>query len=123
MEHELSALTGLGFSPTESACYIALIKLGSSSASAVAIETGLQRTAVYPILRGLAERGIVNVYEKQGKKAYQAQRPERVAGYYQRKLKTFEEIIPTIRSLAGKHTCVVGIRFLETKKELKAFYQ
>ena len=123
MDTELTALRGLGLSSHEAAIYLALVKLGPSPASSIAVETGLQRTAAYPILRGLSERGIVNVYLKKGKQIYQAQRPERVASYYQRKLKTFEDSIPALRALITKENTLVGLRFLETKKELKAFYQ
>lgn len=123
MKTDVSALTGLGLSSHEAACYASLLKLGASPASRVATETGLQRTTVYPILRGLAERGIVNIYEKRGKRLYQAQNPDRVLGYYERKLKTFEESIPMLRALSEKSSDVVGLRFLETKKELEAFYR
>src|SRR3979411_1390575 len=53
-------LKQLGLSAPEAEVYLALVRDGGPvSASAVATETGLPRTNVYPILRSLINKGLV----------------------------------------------------------------
>jgi HTH-type transcriptional regulator, sugar sensing transcriptional regulator len=52
-------LTKLGLTPTEAQVYLALLQTGATGASALATATGLARTAVYPSLTSLADKGLV----------------------------------------------------------------
>ncbi|MFA6006496.1 MAG: helix-turn-helix domain-containing protein [Candidatus Paceibacterota bacterium] len=117
------ALKNLGLGEQEAQAYLALLKLGASQASAVAKEIGLRRTTIYPILQGLAEKGVVNVYFKNGKRNYAAQRPEWLARAFSRKLNLFETLIPTLPTQEKIKTEKLGIRYLEGKKEITAFYE
>jgi sugar-specific transcriptional regulator TrmB len=54
-----SDLERLGLSSSEAEIYLALVRGGALGATALADATGLQRTAVYPILSSLAEKGLV----------------------------------------------------------------
>jgi sugar-specific transcriptional regulator TrmB len=59
-------LTQLGLTPTEAQIYLALVQNGAMGASAVAAATGLARTAVYPTLGALVDKGLVDAGEGYG---------------------------------------------------------
>ena len=117
------ALTSLGMSKQEAGVYLATFKLGGATATAISKESGMQRTAVYPILKTLAEKGLVSIYFKKSRKNFHAQKPSRVAEIFSNKLENFEKLIPTIESLDKKQAQIFGLRFIESKKELENFYE
>jgi sugar-specific transcriptional regulator TrmB len=59
-------LTQLGLTPTEAQVYLALIQNGPMGASAIAAATGLARTAVYPTLGALVDKGFAEGGEGYG---------------------------------------------------------
>lgn len=116
------SLRNLGLSPQESLIYVALLKSGGLPASAVAKEVGLRRTTAYAILKGLAEQGFVAVYVRKGSQIFMAEKPHRVAEYFERKLASFTAAIPLLEAFDKKHLQTSGLRFIETLDELKRFY-
>lgn len=120
---DLDILTGLGLSKQEAAIYIACLRLGSAEASNIAKEAGFQRTAAYPVLKKLAQKGFVSVFYKGGRRLYNAQKPAKLARYYQNKLEAFTNFIPRLEALDKKQASAFGLRFIETKEELENFYR
>ena len=59
-------LTQLGLTPTEAQVYLALVQNGPMGASAIAAATGLARTAVYPTLGALVDKGLADAGEGYG---------------------------------------------------------
>ena len=59
-------LTQLGLTPTEAQVYLALVQNGPMGASAIAAATGLARTAVYPTLGALIDKGLAEAGEGYG---------------------------------------------------------
>lgn len=116
------ALEEIGLSKEESAIYLALLKLGGSIASVVAKETGIKRTTVYALLKSLANKGFVAMYYRKNKQLYYAEKPQRVAEYFESKIRNFTEIIPALESIGKKQVQISGIRLIETVNELKKFY-
>lgn len=116
------ALRELGLSEHESSIYLSLLKTGGATASSVAKDTGVKRTTVYALLKALAEKGFVTLYYRKNKQLFYAEKPERVVSYYEKKVKTFEAMIPSLESLSKKQISIAGIRFIETLTELKKFY-
>ena len=57
-EHRIK-LEQLGLSPAEALVYLAVLHHGPLVATAIASETGVARTAVYPTLGSLAEKGLI----------------------------------------------------------------
>jgi len=120
--NNLATLKNLGLSDIEAGVYLSLLKLGGSQASKIAKDVGIKRTTVYPILKKLAEGGFVTVYFKKNRKYYHAQKPQRVAALFGKKLDSFYAMIPTLEQLEKKETQTTGLRFIETLDELKQFY-
>lgn len=123
MIYNLTALRELGLSEHEGSAYLSLLKLGGSTASVVAKDIGLKRTSAYALLRSLAQKGLVTLYYRKSKQFYYAEKPERVLAHFQKRLQTFENLIPTLETLSKKQAQHVGIRFIETLPELKKFYR
>jgi len=115
-------LIDLGLSKQEASVYLTLLKLGGSSSPQIAKESGVQRTAVYPILKSLASKNCVLVYFRKNKKFYYAQKPQKILSLFENRMKGFESIIPFLESAEKKKDSVFGLRFIETKEELRQFY-
>ncbi len=122
MDTTLAAFKHMGLSESEAGVYSALLKIGGSSASKVAKEAGLKRTTAYPLLKSLAEKGFVATYFRKNTRFYYAEKPHRIAAAFTKRLELFEQVIPTLESVARKHEQAIGLRFIETKEELKQLY-
>lgn len=120
---EIEILMTIGLSKPEAIVYISSLKLGSSAASAIAKEAVLKRTTVYPILKSLAKKGFMAVTFKGKERHYYAQRPQKLADYYEKQLANFTSFIPSLNQLEKKHAQNIGLRFIETTEELKRFYE
>lgn len=119
---EKQALLEFGLNDSEAATYIALYKLGGATAAAIAKEAGFKRTAIYPILKSLARKGCILVYFKKNQQYYYAQKPEKLVGLFEKKLEFFNSVIPMFESMEKKQAKAIGVRFIETKEELRKFY-
>ncbi len=122
MNHEV-LLQHLGVPEEDARVYFALLRLGGSRASAVAREVGVKRTTVYPILQSLAKAGLVNVYYRKNQRFYYAEKPTNVATMFQKKIAAFEHVIPVLHAMEKKQTQAIGLRFIETREELRNFYR
>lgn len=119
---EKQALLEFGMTESEADVYLALFRLGGATASVVAKETELQRTTVYPILKSLTKKGCVLVYFRKNRNYYYAQKPDKLASLFEKKLEFFQSIVPLFESMDKKQAQSVGLRFIETKDELRQFY-
>ena len=119
---EKQALLEFGLTESEAQAYLALFRLGGATASVLAKETGLQRTTVYPILKSFAKKCCVLVYFRKSQHYYYAQKPDKLAGIFEKKLEFFNGVIPLFESMDRKQAQAVGVRFIETKEELRKFY-
>ncbi len=116
-------LEEMGLSPHESAIYLALLSHGELPASAVAKEVSLQRTTTYAILKSMASKGYVTTTLKRRHQLFRAEPPRVLANTYEERLRSFTEGVPLLESLEKKQIQSAGVRFIETPKELKRFYQ
>ncbi|MDD3487350.1 MAG: helix-turn-helix domain-containing protein [Candidatus Moranbacteria bacterium] len=112
----------LGLPEQEAEAYLALLRLGGSLASTVAKEMGVKRTTVYAILQSLARKNLVLVYFRKSRRFYHPVPPRKLADMFEKKLDVFRRIAPSLMSIDRKTAQVFGLRFLETKEDLKQFY-
>jgi sugar-specific transcriptional regulator TrmB len=84
-------LTKLGLTSTEGEVYLALLQMGSTSASAIAVATGLARTAVYPSLASLADKGLIEGGIGYGSKFAAVPPDEALSGLIAREKQTMAE--------------------------------
>lgn len=116
------SLISLGLSVQEADVYVALLKYDGVSASVLAHDIGMKRTTVYAILKNLTEKGFSSVYYRRGKRVFHAQKPHKIASLVEQKLKSFNEAIPFFESMDRAQSQKLGLRFIESKKELESFY-
>lgn len=112
----------LGLPEQEAEAYLALLRLGGGLASTIAKEMGVKRTTVYAILQSLAAKNLVLVYFRKSRKYYHPIPPHKMAAIFEKKLDIFKHLIPTLSSMEKKQDQLFGLRFIETKEELKQFY-
>lgn len=117
-----SALQELGLTEQETAIYLALLSSGGLPASTIAQQVKLRRTTVYAILKQMAEKGFIAIYVRRGRRVFLAERPQRIAGFFEERLRSFTSTIPFLESLEKKQLQTIGLRVIETIDELKQFY-
>ncbi len=119
----LSILESLGLPEQEASAYLALLKIGGSRASTLAREMGVKRTTIYAILKSLTAKNLALVYFRKSKRFYHAVSPDKISSIFEKKLEAFNGIIPYLQSVEKKEAQTLGLRFIETKEELKQYYQ
>lgn len=120
---QITVLKDIGLTDQEAIIYLSLLKTGGSTASLVAKDVGIKRTTVYAILKGMTQKGFLTTYYRKSKQFFYAERPQRVANHFEKKIASFVEAIPLLESLEKKQMQSFGLRFIETLDELKMFYK
>lgn len=116
----IQKLASFGFSASESAVYLTLIERGSLSMSALAANTRVKRTSLYPIVKRLLGRGVVQkvVYGKRF--VLEASDPEI---YFERLATEAIESNGLIQELTPKHTNEkIYIEHISSKDQLFTWF-
>lgn len=71
----LSSFNVTGFTKLQAAAYIAILKMGEETGSAIAAESGINRSKIYDILGQLEEMNAVKRISREGKPKYTAVEP------------------------------------------------
>ena len=104
-------LRDAGLQDGEIKVYLALLKIGDATASAVTKNTGLHRSNVYDILEKLMGKGIVSFVIKNNVKYFRASHPRRLVDFLKEKEENLATVIPELlrQYTRGKEECVVEI--------------
>lgn len=113
----------MGLTEQEAETYLALLKLGGATATNLAKAVGVKRTTVYPLLETLTKKGCVFVYFRKSKRFFYAQKPAKLVSLLEKKVEFFNSALPLFESIEKKQAQAIGLRFIETKEELKQFYE
>ena len=119
---DLLVLTHFGLSQIEIDAYLACLKLGGAPASTIAKTIGAKRASIYAPLKSLAEKGVVLLYFKKGKRVYHAVDPQKLPRIYEKKLDMLNSVVPYLKSIEKTPLKPFGLRFIETREELELFY-
>lgn len=122
IDEKMTLLRDIGLSNPEIAAYSGLLKIGESGATELAKEINAKRTTIYPILENLVEKGVVNSYKRGSKTYFTALTPAKLLSWYERKLESLTGLVPMLEKLQGTQSKAYGVRFIQTKRELSAFY-
>jgi sugar-specific transcriptional regulator TrmB len=90
------ALEEIGFSKNESKVYLTLLKLGPSSAGAIAEKSTVYRTNVYEALQRLIEKGLVSYVFRGHQKIFQSEDPSKILNIIKEKEESFKKILPQL---------------------------
>jgi len=99
-------LQNLGLTEKEASVYVTLLQVDSDSVLELSKKTKINRTTVYLVLEGLMKKGLVGEVQIGKKTHYQAEPPERLETYVERKKVELEEhsrrlqdVIPQLKSI------------------------
>ncbi len=92
----LEKLQKLGLSERESHIYLALVKLGESTANQLAKQTSSNRTVTYNVLQQLVEKGLVSYVRKEGRRFYLISNPEALKASLKEREEIADDLISEI---------------------------
>src|SRR3989344_2709393 len=96
-------LEELEFDEKEVEIYLALLRIGETTATKISQETKVERTLVYYIIEKLINRGLVSFKLKNNVKYYSASNPENILEKLKEKEKSFKEVLPFLEQLRKQH--------------------
>lgn len=118
----IEVLQKIGLKEPEAKVYLALLELNNSTVLPIAKKAGVTRTYCYDILRSLIDQGLASYYEKDKKRRYMAQDPERILRLLQGRLLSYEQVLPDLREIRKSHDIKTAVRFFEGTKGVQALY-
>lgn len=90
-------LEELGFSRNEAKIYLALLDLGSATATKISDKSRIHRTTVYDCLERLVKKGLASYIMKEDKKCFKAANPENLFGIIREKEELLKSVIPELK--------------------------
>ena len=125
-------LKSIGLTDAEAKVYLALVELGSTTATAVITKSGLHKSTTYESLERLIERGLASSIVKGKKTFFQAAKPEKLLDILRERESNIKRILPELElkdKLAKTHQEVIvyegkdGLKtlledFLKVKKDV-----
>ncbi|MCY3410317.1 MAG: helix-turn-helix domain-containing protein [Candidatus Heimdallarchaeota archaeon] len=116
----LSSYEQYGFTKLQAAAYIAILQLGEESGSAIAKQSGINRSKIYDTLTQLEEMGAVRVVSVEGRTRYSAVSPDQVLHNI---LNNFSQHLETnverLKTLMGDQVLIDAKTMTLTKLKLK----
>ena len=94
----------IGFTKNEAKTYIALLKVGLTTATKISKDSGLHRANVYDSLKKLGEKGFVTHIQKENTTFYSATNPQALLRIIKEKENNLKTILPQLmltKKLAG----------------------
>jgi len=113
-------LKELGLSSYEIKIYLALLKMGETTAGKIAQGARVNRRNVYDALDRLSRRGFVGLVHKNGKTIYLPASPEKLVASYREKLDLAQSLIPEISKINTKSSREVHV--FEGNEGMKTFF-
>lgn len=98
MVTEQEALRSAGLTQAETAVYLALLELGSTTAGPIIKRANMHRATVYDALRKLMEKGFVSYVIKGKKKYFDASDPKIILNELADREREFREIMPKLET-------------------------
>lgn len=92
-------LIKFGLSEQESKIYYSALKVNNASVYIISKQSGINRTACYPVLEKLIKLGLVSKARKKGKTIYKSASPQKMLDILEEKKTGIESIIPQLNSL------------------------
>ncbi len=119
----LEKLQKLGLSERESHIYLALVRLGESTANKIAKTTSTNRTVTYNILQQLVEKGLISYINKDKKRYYHITKPESLLISLKEKEIIAKELITDIAKTKPQPTSSKNVEVYEGTEGMKAIHE
>jgi sugar-specific transcriptional regulator TrmB len=105
----ISNLSELGLAPHEASVYMAVLRLGETSAGPIINEVKLHREQVYRALRNLVDQGFLTEVDKNGVSNFIAIDPTIFVNRSKTKLALAQSLLPTLSALQSKKYQIVQV--------------
>jgi len=116
-------LEDLGLSEKEAKVYLSLLEVDNDSVLDLAEKTKINRTTIYPVLESLSNKGLIFEVLVDKKVRYQAEPPERLETYIERRKiqldeqsKRLKDIVPQLKSIYREDAEKPVVKFFEGKE-------
>lgn len=114
----IKILKQIGLSEKEIRVYFTILKIGSSSAQKIALETGIKRTTVYLILEKLKDFGLIGEIIEKNKKMFFAEKPKKLLKIIQEKKKEIEKEEARVKKILPRFEKILKEKGRESNKEI-----
>lgn len=116
-------LVDLGFSKEEARIYLALLKIGQTTAGPIVKKTGLHRQIVYDTLEKLKNKNLVTETIKSNRKNWQAGNPEEILEKIKSKEVIAKNILPELLHFQGLSKHKQEVRVFEGVEGFRAVHE
>lgn len=96
-----SVIEQLGYSDHEAKLYLASLKTGESNIADLAHIVQMPRSTVKELLDGMQLKGLVNYYEKHGRKYWVAENPEKLMNTLKERETTLGAVLPELKAVVN----------------------
>ena len=103
-------LRELGLTENEVRIYLLLLRSGPLSPSSIAAKAGLHRPSAYDSLDRMQEKGVVSALNVEGKRAFQAVKPEALVEILRYKTESLQSIVPGLNKLFASQAGAVDVQ-------------
>src|SRR3989344_5166967 len=124
--NDIKVFEELGLDRKEAAVYLALLKLGSATISALGVATDMPRTSLYSILPKLQSRGVVYHGKVKNHTEWKCLAPKELYRKYKENLKNLEAALPDLENIHEKRDLVSKISpitYYESLDGVKRVYE
>ncbi|MBI2547332.1 MAG: hypothetical protein HYW23_02690 [Candidatus Aenigmarchaeota archaeon] len=120
MRMDMEVLKSLGLSTNEIKVYIALLKLGSASATEIMRKSEIHRANVYDALEKLMERGLVASVLRVNKKYFECAPPTNLHAILREKENELSKILPELEAIYNQKKSKQEIQHFKGREGIKA---
>lgn len=114
-------LIDVGLAEKEAKVYLAVLELGESPVSDIALRAKLNRVTAYDVLDKLIQKGFVSTTTQDRMKVFTATDPDEIRASLKHKYENLESALPDLRRLHGK-TSHPRVRYYEGVEGVKRVY-
>ncbi len=115
----IEKLKVIGLNEKESKVYLALLELEDALVSEISEKTKINRSLLYSILTGMANKGTVTYILKNNMRYYRAVEPQKLLSLMKEKEKTLTEMLPELIALHKPRAKKPIVEILEGREGLK----
>ncbi len=116
-------LSNIGLDEKETATYMAVLELGTSSVYSIAKKAELKRPTVYRLLDQLGQKGLVTIVPRVKKQLYTANSPEHIVSELQRKAEVMKNYLPQFLAIFNSKKDKPQVQLFEGKEAVRQVYQ
>jgi HTH-type transcriptional regulator, sugar sensing transcriptional regulator len=112
-----------GLSEKEIKIYLSNLKLGTTTANQIAIDSGVKRTTTYEVIESLKQKGIVSTFKKDKKSFFEATDPKRLISILKEKEKLIENILPELEKMQKSTSEKPTVQLFIGKEGIKTIFE